>query len=133
MNSIPVNSNPIKELYSIIKKYEGLTTSTHCKTYSALAATLFLSEREETFIIDGACHSVFYDGKDTWDFKAGFVLRNYRFPTEKIPKYEDIPLFVDGRKNISFDTYFEDYYFSSIGKPFNINVVKGYYYGTKEN
>jgi hypothetical protein len=133
MNSISVNSEPVKELYLIIKKHENLTASTHCKTYSALASTLFLSERDKTFIIDGASHSVFYDGKDTWDFKAGFVLRNYMFPAKKIPKYEDIPLFVDGRKNISFDTYFEDYYISSIGKPFNVNVVKGFYYGTEKN
>ena len=62
---------------------------------AGIAAQLFLYERKEVYIINSSLHSVLYDGKDTWDFDLGFVLRDYKYPSKKLPEIEDIPLFLD--------------------------------------
>lgn len=131
MKSISTDCAAVKELYHIIHVIHELKTC-HCYMYSSLASHLFLSERDKTYVINGKNHSVLFDGKDTWDFKAGFVLRNYMFPAKNIPNYEDIPEFVNHRIFIPFDTYLNDYYIPNIGQHMNINTVKGFYNGTKK-
>jgi len=132
LKPISVDSHIVTKLSSIIHKDLKLIDC-HCQVMAGIAAQLFLYERKEVYIINSSLHSVLYDGKDTWDFDLGFVLRDYKYPSKKLPEIEDIPLFSRFRVlPNTFEEHFKNYYLNDTTSNLNITLVKGLFDGTEE-
>lgn len=137
LKTISVDSHIVVKLSDLIHKElkQKYNLFSPCEVVAAIAAQMFLFERKEVYIIQSSLHSVLYDGKDTWDFVLGIVLRDYKYPSKKYSELEYIPLF-DNSKDLpnDFKDFFKRYYIDDVSEKISITKVKGMglFHGTKE-
>lgn len=132
LKSISVDSHIVTKLSDLLHKElkQKYNLFSHCQIVSALAAQMFLYSRSKVYVINSNAHSVLYDGKDTWDFVLGFVLRDYKYPSKKYSKIEYIPLFDNSKdRPIEFKNFFKRYYVDDVSQKVTITLVKRIYTG----
>ena len=133
LKSISVDSHIVTKLSDLLHKElkQEYNLFSHCQIVSAVAAQMFLYRRSKVYVINSNAHSVLYDGKDTWDFVLGFVLRDYKYPAKKYSKIEYIPLFDNSKdRPIEFKNLFKRYYVDEVKQKVNIILVEGIYSGS---
>ena len=132
LKSISVDSHIVTELSDLLHKElkQEYNLFSHCQIVSAVAAQMFLTRRRKVYVINSDTHTVLYDGKDTWDFVLGFVLRDYKYPSKKYSKIEYIPLFDNSKdRPIEFKNFFKRYYIDDVSQKVTITLVKQLYKG----
>ena len=132
LKSISVDSHIVTKLSDLLHKdlKHKYNLYFDCRIVSAVAAQMFLASRKKVYVINSSAHSVLYDGKDTWDFVLGFVLRDYKYPAKKYSKIEYIPLFDNSKdRPIEYKNLFKRYYVDEVKQKVTITLVKQIYTG----